>query len=127
MRNGKDATLSQASSFLPDVSGAVSMILQPVRIGVVSTNIVNGYPEDITNWINTQAVKQPFNEEQLLIRPEGERSWQWYSIHSLPDLQLNTGDKIIFNDMTFKVMARINAVEYGYLEYHVIEYYTDTE
>ena len=123
MINGKDIPLGLAASALPDVSGSVDMFLQPVAIGIVSKQQVDGYTQEIVNYVKTRAVRQPFSPQMLEVKPEGERAWRWETIHALPDLILSTDDIILWGDHRYRVMRKSNYAEYGYVLYEIIEDY----
>lgn len=123
MINGKDIPLGLSASALPDVSGSVDMFLQPVTIGVVSKQQVDGYTQEIINYVKTRAVRQPFSPRMLEVKPEGERSWRWETVHALPDLILNPDDIILWGDHRYRVMQKSDFAEYGYVLYEIIEDY----
>jgi hypothetical protein len=124
MRNGRDVKLSEQGFGLPDVGGSVNMFMQPVQIGIVTKNQVDGLISEDTEWKKTMAVRQPFTSEQLIIRPEGERSWQWYTLHMTLDVVLSTDDIFLMYGLRMRVMEKLDYTEYGYIEYHCIEDYT---
>lgn len=68
-------------------------------------------------------VIQPFNAQQLMIKPIGERSWQWFMIHTRIQIALETNDQITFNDENYKVMEQTPFNLNGYYEYHIIKNY----
>lgn len=121
--NAKDKKVSDLASALPDVSGGVSMLLQPIKIGLVTTQQVSGLTQETVEWLRTQATLQPYTAEQLAIRAEGERSWQWFTLHTLTDIELNTDDRIIFKHTRYRVMEKLDYEDYGYREFHVIQDY----
>jgi hypothetical protein len=120
--NAKDKKISECSD-LPDVSDAVMKYLRPVSIGIVTTSNLGGLPNPVPTWFRTQASCQPFTAEQLEIKPEGQRSWKWSTIHTLTDMKLNNNDQIIFDGVKYKVMAKLDYSRFGYYEYHCIEGY----
>lgn len=124
MINAKDKNLRQSTS-LPDVGGSVNMLLQPIKLGVVTKKQVNGLTVEETEWTWTKAVRQAYSSEQLVILPEGQRSWKWYTIHALPDLVLNTDDIIVMHRLRMRVMEKLDYLEYGFVEYHAIEDYVN--
>jgi hypothetical protein len=121
--NAKDKKISDLASALPDVSGGVSMLLQPVKIGIVTKTQVSGLTEEETEWTRTQASLQPYTAEQLAILELGQRSWIWFTLHTLTDLVLNTDDRIYFKHGKYRVMEKLDYSDYGYFEYHVIQDY----
>lgn len=122
--NARDRKLSHVAMGLPDVSGAVQCFLQPVRLGVIKKKQVSGYTVETVSWVCTQAVRQAFTPEQLSLKPEGERSWKWYTLHTVPEVCLKTDDIIIIHDLRMRIMEISGYSEYGFNEYHAIEDYT---
>lgn len=122
--NGKNQKIYETSD-LPDPSASVLKFLIPVKIGIVTTQNFGGLPNPIIRWTRTQAVCQPFSPEQLEVKTEGQRSWKWSTLHCIPDLVLNTNDRIIFDNIHYKVMQKLDYTRYGYLEYHIVEDFTD--
>lgn len=81
------------------------------------------YVESTESVINTMGVVQPLTMEELRIKPEGCRSWEWLLIHCLPDVELNVNQYIEYDGKTYKVMASKNFEKYGYRRYTVLEAY----
>lgn len=120
MINASDRKISELNS-LPDVSGSLELLLQPVKIGCVTKKQVSGYTQESIEYIRTKAVRQAFTAQQLILRPEGERAWRWYTIHMLPDIVLKTDDVIILHGLRMRIMEKLDYLEYGFAEYHAIE------
>lgn len=98
----------------------------PLTLIKIKQNIVEGDVVTQEEKIDFLGVWQPLKDEQLQFKPEGQRSWSWYWIHAKSGtLNLQTGDKIIFQNKRFKVM---NVKDYslnGYIEYQIIEDFQD--
>ena len=98
----------------------------PLTLIKIKQNIVEGDVATQEEKIDFLGVWQPLRDEQLQFLPEGQRSWSWYWIHAKSGtLNLQTGDKIIFQNKRFKVM---NVKDYslnGYIEYQIIEDFQD--
>lgn len=118
--NAKNLKLQNNVGGLPDVSRAVMELLQPVTVDVVTQQLINGYYQPISTAIATQASIQPMKQE-LAIKMEGERNWQWSMIHILPNVDLQNNDFITLFGICYKVMARENWFQFGYIMYHVVE------
>lgn len=58
-----------------------------------------------------------------MIKPIGERDWQWESIHAFPTLQLQPDDIITFDDVDYRVMNKSDYKEYGYVVYEIVQDY----
>ena len=66
-------------------------------------------------------VRQPLKAQDIAIKPEGQRAWKWELIHASPSLVLMVGDIIEFSEGRYKVMAKRNYSEYGYMEYEICQ------
>lgn len=110
---------------LPDVSGALQDLFQPITFTPVAKT-VNGFQVvEVGAPINFRGVIQQFSERQLMLKPEGQRAWSWAMIHAEPTLTLDVDDVVVTpNGMQMRVMARRNFAHYGYVEYHCLQDYT---
>jgi hypothetical protein len=124
--NAKDKNLYETND-LPDVSGGVNMFLQSIKLGMITKKQIAGYTHEFVKYVYAKAVRQAFTTEQLILRPEGERSWKWYTLHMTPEFQLKTDDIIIIYDMRMRIMERLDYLEYGFIEYHAIEDFSKTQ
>lgn len=69
-------------------------------------------------------VVQPMQAEKLNLKPEGERSWSWFTIHiRYPHTELINGDEIEIDNLNYKVMEKYDWSKSDYIEYHVIKNY----
>ena len=79
--------------------------------------------------INTSGVIQPLSAEELKIKPEEQRSWEWLQVHCESNLQLTPegpgviGDKVIYDGIRYRCLKRKNFKLYGYIEYHLVQDY----
>lgn len=74
--------------------------------------------------INFMGVWQPLRNEQLELKPEGQRSWEWCWIHAKAgELNLETADKVIFNGKRFKVVTKKDYSLNGFVEYEICRDY----
>ncbi len=110
---------------VPNVFTDFNDWFEPLTFGVVREENVNGYlKENITN-IDTRGIIQPFGASAAKILPEGARYWEYRQVHCLPDVRLEIGSYILYKDLRYKVMARLDYSDYGYLEYHITEAFED--
>lgn len=121
IQNAKDTKLCN-TVVLPGVSTAVMSMLQTVNMAIMQKQQINGYTQEIPDWKRTLACVQPM-KESLAIRKEGERSWRWHVIWTLPTIDLKTDDRIILMGIRYRIMDRTNWTQHGYVEYSAIEDY----
>lgn len=96
----------------------------PLTLEKVYQNIVEGDLSYTTKKINFKGVWQPLKDERLEAKPEGQRSWEWIWIHAVAgSLNLETADKVIFNNKRYKVMEKKDYSLNGFVEYHLVEDY----
>lgn len=114
-----------SNSNLPQMGEVLLSWFQDMTFDLV-TKIINNYDlaETITTIV-TKGVRQPFTDQQLNIKPEGQRAWKWETLHCLPDIKLEPDDIVVFNEVRYRVMQKLDYSEYGYLEYHIIQDYQE--
>lgn len=129
INNAKDAQIIVSAkdidevTSLPHVGIALHGMMQLMEFWKICKKNVDGYTQEIESITKTHAVRQPFSDEQIELLPEGERSWKWEMLHALPDLALNTDDRVSYLGRSYTVKSKKNYSEYGYIEYHLIEDY----
>ena len=122
--NAASKPLFDRSGDVPDVSGALQQYYQAMVFTPVA-KIVEGFQvEEIGNPINFRGVMQPFTGRQLLLRPEGERAWTWFTLNSDIALSLNVDDVVIWKGKQTRVMGRKDYALYGFLEYQLCQDWT---
>lgn len=122
--NGSERPLFSIAGTTPDVSGALQDYYQSLVFEPISKS-VNGFQVvEIGNPINFRGVIQPFTVRQLLLRPEGERAWSWFWLHSDPVLTLQVDDVVNWNGKQTRVMGRKDFRLYGYVEYQLVQDWT---
>lgn len=117
------------TSGMPNMANTLTGWEVPLVLEKIKQNIVNGDRQDTTERINFLGVWQPLRDEQLQSKPEGMRSWSWIWVHAKAGtLNLQTQDKIIFNNKRYKVMSLKDYSLNGYIEYEMVEdYLSDAE
>lgn len=106
---------------LPQMTNTLNGWEVPLTLKRIKQSIVDGDSVKTEEIINFQGVFQPLRDDQLQFKPEGQRSWSWYWIHAKAGtLNLQTQDKIEFNNVRYKVMSVKDYSLYGYIEYQVI-------
>ncbi len=113
--------LNQLSG-MPQMGAAFSGWFVPIQIEKIIEFIVDGFVNYDFTPIKFRGVFQPFGPNQLKLKPEGQRSWQWVQIHAeAGSLNLDNGDKIVHAGVRYKVMAQNDYSLNGFIEYHLIQ------
>lgn len=121
--NANNRTLS---SGMPNMANTLTGWEVPLTLIKITQSIVDGDRVEKRTPINFLGCWQPLRDEQLQFKPEGLRSWAWYWIHAKAGtLNLKTQDKIIFNNVQYKVMSVKDYSLNGYIEYEVIVDYQE--
>lgn len=110
----------------PNMANTLNGWEVPLQLVKVTQEIVDGDAQYTEEFIRFMGVWQPLRDEELQFKPEGQRSWEWIWIHAKSGtLNLETQDKVIFNDKRYKVM---NVKDYslnGFIEYQLVRDYED--
>lgn len=113
-------------SGMPQMSDTFNGWQVPLTLEQVFQDIVEGDKVEAAKLINFQGVWQPLKDEELQSKPEGQRSWEWIWIHAVSgSLNLETGDKVIFNKKRYKIMAVKDYSLNGFIEYQLVRDYED--
>ena len=116
-----------ALSGMPQMNMTLTGWQVPLVLEKVTQNIVDGLAVFDTQKINFQGVWQPLRDEELQFKPEGQRSWEWIWIHAVAGtLNLETADKVIFNQKRYKVMSVKDYSLNGFIEYHLVRDYEES-
>lgn len=111
-------------SCMPQMAAAFSGWMQNITMSVFTQKVVdNGLVEDHWNEICFAGTIQPLSARAIALKPEGQRAWDWFQIHTFSRLEISTNDRISWEGQIYKVMA---VKDYGlnnYVEYHIVQDY----
>lgn len=113
-------------SGMPNMANTLTGWEVPLSLVRVTQDIQEGYLTTVETTIDFQGVWQPLKDERLELKPEGQRSWEWIWIHAKSGtLNLNTADKVKFNNKKYKVKNKKDYSLNGYVEYELVEDYEE--
>lgn len=119
---------SMLASGMPNMSQTLNGWEVPLTLVRIIQDVEEGdlvYKEERFNFMG---VWQPLRDEQLELKPEGQRSWEWVWIHAKSGaLNLETADKVIFQNKIFKVETKKDYSLNGFVEYHLCRDYVSNE
>ncbi len=108
---------------MPNVSGAIRRFEESLQFQLVAKTIVDGDLAEAsavkpTLWF--EGVLQPIPPSKLLVKPEGMRSFQWWTLTT--DLDI-ARDQIIKDEAgrSFRVMDKTDWNAGGFFAYELIE------
>lgn len=109
---------------MPQVSSAFRGWLSTITLSRVTQIVIDGLVTETTKKIIFKGVVQPLTPEEIHLKPEGQRSFEWIEIesHSGP-LDLTTNDRIIRNDKTYKIMGVYDHSASGFISYDAVRDY----
>lgn len=119
---------SMLKSGMPNMAATLSGWEIPLTLVKVRQTINEGELVTVEQKIDFQGVWQPLRTEELQLLPEGQRSWENVWIHARSSqLNLETADKVIFNNRQYKVTSKKDYGLNGYVEYMLIRDYESSE
>lgn len=124
IQNAANIPINVKTGTVPDVSGAMKDYFQPMVFQPLTKTVSGFQVVETTTSIDFQGVIQPFTERQLMLKPEGERSWTWLWLHADPVLQLETDDVVLYLGVQTRVMKKKDYFLYGYVEYQLVQDWT---
>lgn len=122
--NAKDRPLNQNSGTMPDVSGAILEWLQPMTFTLLAKSVVAFKNKESTPIpIQTQGLWQPYQPRNLQQTQEGQRSWRWFRMFTLPGSGLDVDNIISYLGQNYRVMSINDWTLAGYVEYKLVQDY----
>ena len=120
-----NTTLSNTTG-RPNMAQTIQGWFQPVEFEVITRSLADDgdgvdWVSETVTLIKTQGVVRPPSDKDLKILPEGTWAWEWLQIHCLPNVELNTNQFVIYKEKRYKVMAKKDWTEYGYIRYTLLE------
>lgn len=109
-------------SGMPQMSAAFSGWKNTITVQRITQTVVDGFTQDTASSVTFQGVIQPLDPEQIKLKPEGQRSWEWLDIHIEGSAVIfATNDRFLYNGRKFKIMHKKDYSLNNYVEYHAIE------
>ena len=117
---------SLIKSGMPQMGDTLTGWEVPLTLVRVVQSIVEEELSTSETVYNFLGVWQPLSAERLELKPEGQRSWEWIWIHTKSSsLNLETADKVIFNNRRYKVMAKKDYGLNSFVEYELVRDYEE--
>lgn len=118
--------LNLALSGMPQMSAAFMGWKVNLALLRITQEISDGFLIDFQETVNVQGTWQPLDPEEIELKPEGQRSWEWIDLHiEGAKLLFDTNDRVLYNSIRYKVMARKDYTLNNFSEYHLVRDYDD--
>ncbi len=124
IKNGKNTPLGVDAGTIPDVSTALDDWFQAMVFERVVKETVGFEVVETATQINFWGVIQRHTDRELLIKPEGQRAWTWFWVHSEPQLALEVDEVINYLGVQTRVMSKMDYGIYGYISYEICQDWT---
>ena len=106
---------------LPQMQGALYPYADEISFVRLEKTVVDGevVEKKILDCV-FNGVLEPIPPRKLMIKPEGQRSWRWWTLWTEQDLKI---DWIVQDDegVTYRVMTKTNWKQAGYYEYELTQ------
>lgn len=107
----------------PSMRGTVLGWFKPLTMIFVTTTMKDGQAQAVERELKTSGMIQAGDPEKLEMKAEGERSWEWFVLHTLPNVQMQTDDRVSLAGVKYRVMSRTDWAANGFMRYNLIKDY----
>ena len=121
VQSANKRTVSEVTSSQPDMSGTVTGWSEQLVFTKLLKKIVDRESVDERREFTCMGIVQPFSAQGLKIKPEGERSWKWWMLHTTTAVDLQNGEQFVLRGIQYRVMSRKAYFRNGYYEYELVE------
>lgn len=119
--NKNKSIASMLASGMPNMADTLTGWEIPLTLIRITQDVINGDLVESRTTINFIGCWQPLSNEELQLKPEGQRNWSYYWIHAKSNsLILNVADKVIYKNQRYKVLSKKDYSLNGFVEYEVI-------
>jgi hypothetical protein len=94
------------------------------KFTIVTKDVVDFQTEEVLAEYNFDGLFYPKQAREIALKPEGQRTWRWWSMVTSKDLELDTIVKDV-NGKQFRVMASTNYSIAGFYDYDLTEDFVD--
>ena len=105
----------------PDMSEVVDSFSETIKFACIGKAVEDFENVETTkDVVEFEGVLQPIPPRKLTIKPEGQRSWKWYTLWT--EILLNLDDVVRDDEgRQYQVMVQTDGRRGGYLEYEIVQ------
>lgn len=121
---GRSLKISQMRSGMPNVLEALDGWMMDFIVDLSKQEEIDGDYVYCSKFKKMQGVMQPLKTEEINLKPEGQRAWEWYQLHvQANQVRIPVGKIVTFKNKKYKIMAMKDYSLNGYFEYHIVRDY----
>lgn len=121
-RNMKDVPLDQAPmGTVPDMSGALTDYYQRLVFEKLQKTVSGFEVVENPTIIVFRGMIQEEKPRELQMKPEGQRAWTWFRMHTDLAVTLEVDEVVIWNGVQTRVMSKGDYSIYGYMTYELVQ------
>lgn len=124
IKNAADRLLTANTGTMPDVGEVLVGWFQPMVFTRVVKATENYQVVERAQNVYFRGVWQPFTDRKLQMKPEGQRSWKWYTVHADLALVLENDEVVKYLGTQYRVMGIADYALYNFREYQLVEDYS---
>jgi hypothetical protein len=109
-----------------DVSDVLDDLLFSLNIVWITSNInINGLSVETRQNVLIKGNIQNYKGQEIELLREGQRAWIWKQLQcsNLNKYVFNINDRLIYQNIEYKVMQKRDYNEYGYIKYILCQNY----
>lgn len=115
--------IAECALTMPNMRGAVIGNFRPLRVVVSTTTIVDGLADEVLRAFDSAGDLQPMKSSDVMLKPEGQRKFKWFTLHIGREIVLKANDVVIRKGVPYRVMSIYPWEDYGFLKYELTEDY----
>lgn len=123
IKNANKTLLNENSGTLPQLDDGLRNWYQKMKLLKITKTVDNFVAKESTMAIDCFGTFQPMSPAQIQMRPEGQRDWKWFIIHTNTALPLEGDDVFKYLGKNYRVKDHNDARLYGVFQYNVVEDY----
>ena len=107
----------------PNMGSAIAGFTQVNDVQILRTVLVAGEAVKQGYTVTAATSIQPLSAQRIAMKPEGERAWKWWMIHTFTDLYAKVGDILEITGVGYRLMACTDYSAAGYRIFEAVEDY----
>jgi len=126
IQNANTKNLTQFEGAVPNMSETLDgwQIIQ--NFSKMIKVLVDGRVQETEEPITFEGVIQNLRSNDLQIKTEGQRDFNWKMIHTKTGEEFDVDDRVRYKNVIYRIMLRKDWLEYGYFEYHLMQDYEES-